>query len=531
MTQQHSPRRSLSKLGCLMVSLALTFGGMLVRAQQPKPGGQPPSASQAKGGAPKGDSAKGDDPKGEPAKGAEIKGEAAGVVDTAKLQGETLEERYEDPKAQAVLENNFPEISARLVRPEVERQIDAMASGQQAVDKNAITAFVQAQVAQLTSHANIAAMLEPTAPYRPVKVLEDAGTRLTRPLNLANQNNALEFRAAFTQALLQQAPNVLKNHLYARLMLMVALSRSGDATALPLFNSVLRDQKQPLAVQMLAAVGITRVANNGLVDVVPARAIESAKALAEFLQQNTPSFWPAQYRAIQALGSLRQSSSNPLQPDPDLSATVLSYLADPDGHPMVRAWAAWALGMMRPSPQATDYNVLLLALWMGHAAGDIGQRIVEVDATNPELSARLGALLLQVVSGLDGEESIRNSGLLQMEHPNVAAQRRPIQGISERVRGVARAAIDVTRSAGGQRGPSRQALEAAVQELRALLEKTQLPDARLYSDGEEYPPRPKPPTPPPAPAEAAKAETAPAKAESPPAEKAVPEEEATKGSP
>ena len=124
-------------------------------------------------------------------------------------------------------------------------------------------------------------------------------------------------------------------------MYMLALSNARDAAALPIFAQVMKDQQQPLTLKILAAVGLSDSAQNGRIDVSPAQAKPAARAVADFLEGERDTFWPAQYRALQALGALRQAASNPLKPDADLAATALSFLADREANPSVRVWAAW----------------------------------------------------------------------------------------------------------------------------------------------------------------------------------------------
>lgn len=470
MTHLSSSRKDLGKIRWLALSLALTLSVSQVSAQQPKPGQDPPppAADQPEAATPPADDAR-----------------------PTEEQESKLEERFEDPKAQAILENNFPELyqSARATRADTDRLIEAMASNQQPVDKASIDPYVQFQISQITSKRNIAAMLAPDAAPTAVKALEQGGQHLTRPLVLANASNNTEFRSLYTQAILKYAPEVLKGQLYSRIMLMVALSRSGDPASIPFLSAVLDDLQQPLAVQMLAAIGLTKIADNGKTDVVPANGIRASKSLANFLENDTSNFWPAQYRAIQAIGSIRQPGTDALKPDANLAATVLSFLANPEAHPTVRAWAAWALGMMRPNTQTNPYNFTLIANHIGSATAQNAIKILETDATNPQRSARLSALMLQFVTAFEGDPQARNSGILQNTHPSLAGQRQAVQAIADRVKGVARAAVELSRSVGTQREPRRSDLRLAVAELLGYLQKNPPTDATLYNNSPAFPPQ------------------------------------------
>ena len=58
---------------------------------------------------------------------------------------------------------------------------------------------------------------------------------------------------------------------------------------------------------------------------------------------------------------MRQSLSAPLQGKAEMASAALERLADPNARPEVRAWAAWALGLMRVNPQLGKYNYSLIA--------------------------------------------------------------------------------------------------------------------------------------------------------------------------
>ncbi len=463
MTHLLGKGRGLAKSRGFLLCLALLLGPPLAFAQEPEPGQEPAA----------------DTPAASP-----TQPDHDSELDEAKL-----EERFEDPKAKALLENNYPELftSARTARADTDRLIESMANNSSPVDRATIDAYVQFQIAQITSKRNIAAMLDPAASTTAVKSLESGSYHLTRPLQLANASNNAEFRRIFTEAVVKAAPQTLKGHIYSRIMLMVALSRSGDPAAIPVLIDVLNDSAQPLAIRMLAAIGMTTIANSGKVDVQPAIAIKASTALANFLKQDATAFWPAQYRAVQAMGSIRQPGSDPLKPNADLAAAVLATLADPDSRPTVRAWAAWALGMIRPNTQTEPYNFTLLAHQIGAAAAQNACLILETDASIPERSYLLASLMLQYVTAFQGDPDSRNSGLLQIAHPSLDSQRSTIDQIASRVKAVARAAIELTRSIGVQRQPRRDDLRAAVTELLSFLEANPPADQTLYPDSPAFP--------------------------------------------
>ena len=106
-----------------------------------------------------------------------------------------------------------------------------------------------------------------------------------------------------------------------------------------------------------------------------------------------------------------------------MASAALERLADPKARPEVRAWAAWALGLMRVNPQLAKYNYSLIAHYVGLLAADLGDKIAEVASENPEQAQYwTGLLLYQVYPALTGQPGVRDSGLLNF--PNVGAHAR-----------------------------------------------------------------------------------------------------------
>jgi hypothetical protein len=494
--------------------VCLPAGGLAqaTKGTPPAAKGADPKAAPAPKAAPKGAAAKKAAapaaPKAEA--GAE---EAPPAAEPARPKQAELEERYEDPRAQEALTAEFPALypNLRRIDADADRRIAAMAEGSANADAAFIQTYVQYQLAQLTAKPNVGAMLDPAGNPQAAKAIEVAGANLLNPLLIAldpaRPNPA--FRATYTRALVAAAGDALKNNLYARTMLMVALSRSRDPQAFRVFRQVLDDPQQPLTLKILAAVGVTQAADDGRAGVDPGEAVQLGRSLAGFLERELEAFWPSRYRAVEALGALRQASANLNEPKATLAASLLAVLADPQARPQVRAEAAWALGMLRPNVQNPRYNFELIAHHMGGAAADIGDVIVAEGTANPVFATRLADQLLVLLSGIEGDPQIRNAGLLRVDHPNVANQRAAIQGVLDRVREVARAAVELSRSAGVQRAQRTAEVAAAVQALRAHLAKSPPADLALFPDGPTFPLAP------PAGAAAENADAAPAPPASP----------------
>jgi hypothetical protein len=462
-----SPRRGWAVLVPALVLLAASA----LPAQQPKPGS--PAPGPAADAAP--------DAPAEP-------GADQGTVDTkAAPKRAGLEERYKDPRADAAMANTFPELFTRVRAANAgdDRQIRAMAAGQIPSDKTVINTYVQAQIAQLTRRQNIDAMLNASSDSRPARAIEEAGQNLLQPLLQANEANNARFRTDFTSALVSVANDVLKNHLYARLMLMMALSRSEDPQAIPVFVQQLDNPDQVLTVKLLAAVGLTNLTQQGKQNLEPARAIQAAKALAGFLDREKDAFWPAQFRAVEAIGSLRQAESVVRSPTSDIAATLLGIVADPKQREQVRAEAAWALGMLRPS-SASRFNFELAAYHMASAAADIAEKITQVQPDSNAQAARLADLLVQLYLGFEGDAALR-AGLLRSEHPNLSTQRTKVQALANQVKALATAAVDLTRAAKAQQPDKLKDLDALVSQLRDYLANNPPADLALYANGPSFP--------------------------------------------
>jgi hypothetical protein len=424
------------------------------------------------------------------------------AVDPTTVQKRETIETWKDPNVEAALKNTFPELGP--VRPlptqADEEAIKRMASGQADPDRGLIQRYVRSRARELTLRRTIENLLDTNGKGDEVRKIEEATTDLIAPLDLANDNRATRFREDYTKELVQTLRPLLSGHYFTRLEAMVVLSKSGDRQAIRLFNEVLKDPKQVLAVKERAAVGLMRVAQRQNLNTP--EAVSASQALAEFLQNEPDAFWPAKVRALEALGALRQVTVNPLQSPADFATLVLKYLADPKARTDVRARAGWALGMLQFSGLNAKYNFPLVGYHLGQAAVDIGTRIVAADADNsPDRARHLTSLLLPLIESFRGDPSLAGSGLLNLNHPSLASSRPFLQQVEQQIREIAKAAIELDKAPvdripknpaqakkfQSRRAPYRAALTKQVNELKAFLQTNAPKDRSLVPGGPEFP--------------------------------------------
>ena len=154
------------------------------------------------------------------------------------------------------------------------------------------------------------------------------------PVTVTRAGNNDGFVKAYTRGLVEVMPDLLKNHLYARIESMIALSRTGDAQAVETFVCRLDDPNQVVMVKLLAANGLANVAQDGKKDVDTQTASRAGKALADFLTREQDTFWPAKVRALKALGALRQPST--VRGNFEMASAAMALLSDPKARPDVR---------------------------------------------------------------------------------------------------------------------------------------------------------------------------------------------------
>ena len=302
--------------------------------------------------------------------------EPEGVTPTTDTKKVEPPESFLDPRAKDALANTFPQVGTRT-NAQVISQVKAMARGESQPDPATIRSFVDGMMYELTSQANIKALLESSD--KPVgaaaRGLEVATNNLLEPLTSARNNNNTAFLNAYNQVLLSRLPQLLDKHLLTRIEAMIVLGNTRSPNAIDLFIKQLSNPNQTVWVKLWAARGLANVTQDGQTDLDAQRGMTAGKAVADFLEQEKDLPWPVQVRALEALGALRQSSAAPLQGKADMASAALERLADPKARPEVRAWAAWALGLMRVNPQLAKYNYSLIAHYIGLLAADLGDKI------------------------------------------------------------------------------------------------------------------------------------------------------------
>jgi hypothetical protein len=221
-------------------------------------------------------------------------------------------------------------------------------------------------------------------------------------------------------------------------------------------------------------------------------AVRAGKAVADYLEREKNLPWFVQYRALEALGALRQASTpRPAQGLPEMAGTAAQFLTDPDARPEVRAEAGWALGMLQVPAGIGKYNFPLIAYNLGDVAASLGERIHGVYPENlNQAESWAGLLMSQVHQAFEGVANARDSGLLKATHPNANASRAFIKQVYDKTKPVAAASVKLVREPKGASQQNLQDLESKVKELKAWLDKNHPTDASLAPGGPPLPVKP-----------------------------------------
>jgi hypothetical protein len=197
--------------------------------------------------------------------------------------------------------------------------------------------------------------------------------------------------------------------------------------------------------------------------------------------------WPAQLRGLEALGALRQARLPTNAGNPEFALVAMRYLADQDARPEVRAWAAWAIGMMKVDNAISKFNFPLVAYNIGSLAAELGERIHDSHDLNPTLAEHwAGVLLYQVYPALVGVDGARDSGLLHS--PGNTQARTMLRQLDDLIKPVAKASVELIREAKGRRAEAKKKeLNDSVASLKRFLEKNTPSDTHLVPGSEEFP--------------------------------------------
>ena len=396
--------------------------------------------------------------------------------------------QWPEPRRLELLRNEFKELPTVLLVDRDRNAILEMAKGLGGIDSQLIKKYVSAYAAELTKHVNIAAMLSDEPGQRNQRAMDEAADRLLQPLLEPATSTNATFRREYANALITQVPVLLQGHLLTRTFYMVVLSRGGVDELIPVLIDQLKDPQQTYLVKLLAAVGLTHVAQNGRrpPDAV-SKAIPAANAIADFLRVAPPDApWPVICRCLEALAALRQATENPLSGKADFADIAFDLLSRDDAEPQIRVWAGWALSRLQYPASVRGLNFDLVASLLADTAVDLAEHATEIPlkgsnvSRNQRLVARQTEALLRVLEAFTGSSDVRGSGLEQLSRDSVG-----VRGFEQRVRAVAGDCLQLSQAAGSQIEPARKTLLEAVDQLRTYIDQNPPKSRAFYTNGPE----------------------------------------------
>jgi hypothetical protein len=391
--------------------------------------------------------------------------------------------------------------------PDDRLKVQSMAARTINTDPAFLGRYVEFFAVELTRRDYLNALLNPPAGAKPggveVRGLERAVDALTMPMIVARAqaNPNTDFLNLYTKTLFESSlPKILENNYLTRIDAMIVLGMAGGTTnqALDVYINQIKKPEQVIWVKLWAARGLTNAAQGGKFDIDALKANQGAEALIGFLESDAKLPWPAQIRALEALGALRVATANMSRGKIDAASVVMKVLADPEARPEVRAWAAWALGMMKVPQGVAPFNFNLIGYELGQIALDLGAQIVDEydDHANNFEKEKVQAehltaiLLFQVYPALIGEDGIRDSGLLKSPHPTAKETNTKtfLSKLDEQVKGICRESYELLRAPSGSLKGKRNDLDAKVASLKQLLEHSSPKDRHLVPGGPEFEP-------------------------------------------
>ncbi len=378
-------------------------------------------------------------------------------------------EVFRDEATEQVIKNikTFPTLDGP--NPPSAEGFRRMAQNLVAVNADVIDQYVKGHVAEMASRS-VLNKFAGKNPQAGIEAVEKAFEDLMDPIARANKANNAAFLTAYARSLANNVPKLLKNHLYARVEGIILLSKIGEMAVVPVLIEQLNDRKQIVVVKLQAAHGLTNVTDGGKRPISPAKLeLEAAKAVNSFLNQEPEAIWPAKFRALEALGSLKQPSQNPVVKDFHMVQTAARMLADPKERPEVRAWAAWALGMMRVSAPDPKLDYRAIAGHVGQLAAELGEKIVTIRSQKGNFRAGdLTALLAYpIYNSLKGEPEVNRSGLLASGALGTATPF--VAKLEALVKSEASAAVELDQSPAALVDARRKELADSVEGIKKLL--------------------------------------------------------------
>lgn len=416
-------------------------------------------------------------------------------------------ERFVDPKAKPALEifkpQNYTGPQLRTSGPgNVATRLQNMAARLENEDPALIKNYIDFYAAELTKRDNINALINPPASMKPdspqARGLEKAVDALTRPIIDARANDNTTFLTNYARALFDsQLPKLMNDNYLTRIDAMIVLGMAGgtSSNALEFYAAQLKNPDQVIWVKMWAANGYTNAAKSGRANLDATRALYGADAVVTFLNSDPKLPYFAQFRALEALGSIRVATINRPELNLDVASVIAGYLVDPAARLSTRSWAAWALGMLRVPSQISAYNYALAGYEVGDLAADLGAKIVAeydehaatFDRDKDRATSLTANLMFQVVPAVAGEEAISDSGLLRSNHPNAANAKSFLGKLDEKIKALSREAYELIRAGGTSQKGKRDDLNAKVADLRTFLDQNQPKDRHLVPTGPVLP--------------------------------------------
>ena len=376
-------------------------------------------------------------------------------------------------------------------------------------DPDFVKRYVEFFAVELTKRENLNAILNPPPNLKPgdppARALERAVDALNKPIidAKAKENENKPFLDLYYRTLFESSlPKLVEpNHNYlTRIDAMIVLGMAGNPgpVALNFYVDQLKRDDQLVWVRLWAARGLTIAAQQGEINLDAAKANQAAEALIGLLDGDPKLPWPVQLRALEALGSLRVAVANTARGRIDAASVALRFLADNNAPSVVRAWAAWALGMMKVPGGVAPYNFALIGQEVGELAVELGNRIVEeyddnpvnIDKNKDEMTRLTSLLLFQVCPSLIGMEKATESGLLRSTHRSAGDAKSFLTKLDDKVKAVTREAYELVRAAGSGNKSARDQLDSKLADLKGLLGTSSPKDRHLVPGGPEFSPGP-----------------------------------------
>ncbi len=416
-----------------------------------------------------------------------------GAVDSKKETAAFPPETFRIPGIEKLLENNFQQ-RGKTARPQVLKALREMA-GQNTVDRPTMEQYVENYVAELTSRSNIKAILgedfvnNPNAPAH--KAMGEATSYLIEPILTARNGGHTSFLTNYNRVLISALGPLLEGHYFTRLEAIIVLAQTGSPEAVNLLLKQLTDPDQVPWVAMVAARGLTNIQIVNHYNLDTATAVKAAKVVSDYLSRAAAKDlpWPVQFRALEALGSLRQASSPMARGgEPEMAFIATEYLTDPALRIEVRSEAGWALGMMQVPAGIADFNYGMIAYSIGDVAALLAENVRDNYSKNVDQSKIfVGLLLNQIYQSFSGLIEARDSGLLHAVHPSLEKSRDVIRQVDGLIKPLMVSAVRLVREPPGQAKKNLAELETKISALKNWLQKNPPKSAKLVPNGKEFP--------------------------------------------